>query len=132
MLPVAGSVRDFHTGSMNSILLLALVTSTVLTARFLVPAGLKLRLQHFMLFGSLLWLQFPGKKGDVYDVLWALVFGFATINILSLGLRRFDPNQNRLNFGELMAVLVVIVSVFLLGWEMLVLFKVFPIKLKPR
>ena len=117
---------------MNSILLLVLVTSVVLAARWLLPGAVKFRLQHFILFGSLLWLQFPGKKGDVYDVLWALVFGFATINILSLGLRRFDPNQNRLNFGEMLAVLVVIVSVFLLVWEMMILFKVFPIKLKPR
>ena len=117
---------------MNSILLLALVTSLVLAARLLVLAGVSHRLQHFMLLGSLVWLEFPGKKGDVYDVLWILVFGFATINIISLGLRRFDPNTNRLNFGELLAVLVVIVSMFLLGWEMLILFKVFPIKLKPR
>lgn len=117
---------------MNSLLLLAVAATLVWLARLLVPAQLKVRLPQWMLFGSLLWLQFSGKKGDVYDVLWILVFGFATINILSLGLRRFDPGQNRLNFGEMLAVLVVVVSIFLLGWEMLVLFKVFPIKLKPR
>jgi hypothetical protein len=126
------SVGDFHTGLMNSILLLALVTSVVLAARVVVPYGPNVRVQRLMLLGSLLWMQFPGKKGDLYDVLWALVFGFATINILSLGLRRTDPNQNRLNFGEMLAILVVVVSVFLLCWEMLILFKVFPIKLKPR
>ena len=117
---------------MNSFLLLALVTSLVLSARVLVPAGAAFRLREFMLVGSLVLFEYPGKKGDVYDILWILVFGFATINIISLGLRRFDPNTNRLNFGELLAVLVVIVSVFLLAWEMLILFKVFPIKLKPR
>ena len=85
-----------------------------------------------MIFGALLWIQFPGKKGEVYNVLWVLVFGFATINILSLGARRFDPSRRRLNFGEMLAFLVVIVSLCLLTWEMLYLFKVFPIKLRPR
>src|SRR5206468_518887 len=41
-----------------------------------------------------------GKKGDIYNILWALVFGFATLNILGLVARRFEPNRNRLNFGE--------------------------------
>jgi hypothetical protein len=35
-----------------------------------------------------------------------------------------------MTFGELMAVMVVVVSVFLLGWEMLTLLHIFPIKLK--
>jgi hypothetical protein len=76
--------------------------------------------------------QFDSKKGDVYNILWALVFGFATINILSLVGRRLDPDRRNLNFGELLAVLVVVVSVLLLGWEMLFLFKILPIKLQPR
>ena len=76
--------------------------------------------------------QFDNKKGDVYNILWALVFGFATINILSLVGRRLDPDRRHLNFGELLAVLVVVVSVLLLGWEMLFLFKILPIKLQPR
>jgi len=71
------------------------------------------------------------KKGDVYDILWALVFGFATINILGLVSRRIDPNrQNRMSFGEMMAVGTVAVAVILLGWEMLYLFKVLPIRLR--
>ncbi|HMH02359.1 MAG TPA: hypothetical protein VK555_13145 [Terriglobales bacterium] len=78
-----------------------------------------------------LW-QFTTKKGDVYNILWALVFGFATINILSLVGRRLDPDRRNLNFGELLAILVVAVSVLLLGWEMLFLFKILPIKLQPR
>jgi hypothetical protein len=70
------------------------------------------------------------KKGDVYNILWALVFGFATINILSLVSRRIDPNrQNRMSFGEMMAVGTVAVAVILLGWEMLYLFKVLPLRL---
>ena len=84
---------------------------------------------HWLLLA--LW-QFDSKKGDVYNILWALVFGFATINILSLVGRRLDPDRTRLNFGELLAVLVVVVSVLLLGWEMLFLFKILPIKLQPR
>ncbi|MGH9548016.1 MAG: hypothetical protein ACRD3W_01525 [Terriglobales bacterium] len=71
-----------------------------------------------------------GKRGDVYNILWALVFGFATLNILGLVARRFDPNRNRLNFGETIAILVVIVSIVLLGLEMLSLFKIFPIRLQ--
>jgi hypothetical protein len=61
-----------------------------------------------------------------------LVFGFATLNILSLVGRRFEPSRNRLNFGEMLAILVVVVSFVLLGWEMLYLFHIFPIKLQPR
>lgn len=71
-----------------------------------------------------------GKKGDIFNILWALVFGFATLNILGLVARRFEPNRNRLNFGETIAIMVVIVSIVLLGWEMLNLFKIFPIKLQ--
>ncbi len=80
----------------------------------------------------LLVLQDSEKKGDVYNILWALVFGFATLNILGLVAKHFEPSRNRMNFGEMLAVLVVVVSVLLLGWEMLYLFHVFPIKLHVR
>ena len=70
------------------------------------------------------------KKGDVYNILWALVFGFATLNILGLVVKRFEPERGRLSFGETIAIMVVIVSIVLLGWEMLNLFKIFPIKLE--
>src|ERR1700757_3261522 len=69
-------------------------------------------------------------RQDVYNILWAVVFGFATLNILSLATRRMEPGRRRMTFGELMAVMVVLVSVFLLGWEMLNLLHIFPIKLK--
>lgn len=69
-------------------------------------------------------------RQDMYNILWAVVFGFATLNILSLATRRMEPGRRRMTFGELMAVMVVVVSVFLLGWEMLSVFHVFPIKLK--
>jgi hypothetical protein len=69
------------------------------------------------------------KKGDAYNILWALVFGFATLNILSLVVKRFEPNRNRMSFGELLAIGTVLVAVFLLGWEMLYLFKILPLRL---
>jgi len=72
------------------------------------------------------------KKGSVYNVLWVLVFGFATLNILGLVLRRFDPRRSSLNFGEILAITVVFVSLFLLGLEMLNVFHIFPVKLPSR
>jgi hypothetical protein len=73
---------------------------------------------------------YRGSREDVYNILWAVVFGFATLNILSLAARRLEPTRRGLSFGELMAVMVVLVSVVLLGWEMLNLFHIFPIRLK--
>jgi len=73
---------------------------------------------------------YRGSRQDVYNILWAVVFGFATLNILSLAARRMEPARRGLSFGELMAIAVVLVSVFLLGWEMLNLFHIFPIKLQ--
>ncbi|HYW38451.1 MAG TPA: hypothetical protein VE957_10085 [Terriglobales bacterium] len=70
-------------------------------------------------------------REEIYNILWVLVFGFATINILSLGARRFEQSRG-LNFGEILAVLVVVVSISLLGWEMLYLFNILPIRLTPR
>ena len=70
------------------------------------------------------------QRFDVYTILWAVVFGFATLNILTLAGRRFDPHRRGLSFGELLAVLIVLLSVFLLGWEMLSVFHVFPLKLQ--
>jgi hypothetical protein len=77
-------------------------------------------------------IQFTDKKGDVFNILWVLVFGFATLNILGLVARRFEPNRNQFSFGEALAVMVVMVSVGLLGWELLTVFKIFPIKLHPH
>lgn len=83
-----------------------------------------------VLFSIIVGLQYRGSRGDIYNILWAVVFGFATLNILSLAARRLEPKHRGLSFGELLAVVVVLLSVFLLGWEMLTLFHVFPIKLK--
>lgn len=81
-------------------------------------------------FGATFLLESSSKKGDAYDLLWALVFGFATLNILSLVAKRIEPDRTpRMSFGEMMAVMTVIVAVFLLGWEMLYMFKVLPLHL---
>jgi len=73
-------------------------------------------------------LLFVTTREEIYNVLWALVFGFATLNIVSLGARRFEQKSG-LNFGEVLAILVVVVSIILLGWEMLYFFNVLPIRL---
>ncbi len=88
-----------------------------------------LALPTLVVFWAFALLDESSKKGDMYNILWALVFGFATLNILSLVAKRFDPDRNRMSFGEIMAVLTVVVSVFLLGWEMLYWFKILPIRL---
>jgi hypothetical protein len=74
--------------------------------------------------------EFSSKKSNVYNILWVLVFGFATLNILGLVARRFEPRRSSLNFGEILAITVTVVSVILLGWEMLSLFHIFPIKIQ--
>lgn len=71
-------------------------------------------------------------REEIYNILWALVFAFATLNILSLGARHFESDRRGLTFGEILAILVVVVSLVLLAWEMLYLFHVFPIRLTPR
>jgi len=79
--------------------------------------------------GVVVAVLYRGSRQDVYNILWAVVFGFATLNILSLAARRMEPGRRGLGFGELMAVAVVGISLVLLGWEMLSLFHIFPIKL---
>lgn len=76
--------------------------------------------------------QYSGKKENVYNILWILVFGFATLNILGLVARRLEPRRSNLNFGEILAITVTVVSVVLLGWEMLSLLHIFPLKIQPR
>jgi hypothetical protein len=68
------------------------------------------------------------RKEDFYNVLWVLVFGFATLNIIALVARQFD-DRRRFSFGEIIAIMVVVVAILLLASEMLYQFKIFPIKL---
>jgi hypothetical protein len=77
-------------------------------------------------------LQYSEKKENIYNLLWVVVFGFATLNILGLVARRLEPSRSRMSFGEILAIAVVVIAVILLGWEMLYLFRILPIKLAPR
>lgn len=88
-----------------------------------------LRLQSALIASVVILQRHSNRRNDVYNILWAVVFGFATLNILSLAARRAEPNRRGLTFGELMAVLIVFLSIFLLGWELLGVFHIFPIKL---
>ena len=78
--------------------------------------------------------QLTTKRGEFYNILWMLVFGFATLNILALVTRSLDPSgrKRRMAIGEILAVLVVISCLGLLAAELLSMFKIFPIKLGPR
>jgi hypothetical protein len=81
---------------------------------------------------ALQYSNFDEKKVQAYSILWALVFGFATLNILGLVARRFDSRRSGLSFGEITAVAVVAVAVLLLAWELLYLFHILPIKLESQ
>lgn len=107
-----------------------LVSGLTRTTRAVLAAYPVARAHSAVFFGVGLALLARGSRDDVYNILWAVVFGFATLNILSLAARRFEPGRRGLSFGELLAVMVTLISVFLLGWEMLSLFHIFPIKLK--
>lgn len=108
----------------------------ILSANSLVRRGmvaatlLRNGLRSQPLLAATVWLlERHSRRNDVYNALWAAVFGFATLNILALAARRFEPNRRGLSFGELFAVLIVVLSIFLLGWEMLNVFHILPIKL---
>ena len=106
-----------------------LISSVGRTTRAVLTVYSAARAYGAMALGIAVAAFYRGSREDVYNILWAVVFGFATLNILGLASRRMEPGKRGLSFGELMAVMVVLVSVFLLGWEMLSLFHIFPIKL---
>ena len=66
------------------------------------------------------------------EILWGAVFGFASLNILGLLARRFEPGRTRMTLGEMLAITVAVISIAMLGWELLFLFHVLPIRLNPR
>jgi hypothetical protein len=107
-----------------------LVSGFTRTTRVVIAVYPIARAYAAVAFGIAVAAFYRGSRQDVYNILWAVVFGFATLNILSLAARRMEPAKRGLSFGELMAVAVVLVSLFLLGWEMLSLFHIFPIKLQ--
>ena len=110
-------------------LALTLISGFTRAARAVVLAYPIARACTAVIFSVAVAVFYRGTRQDVYNILWAVVFGFATLNILSLAARRMEPAKRGLSFGELMAVAVVVVAVILLGWEMLSLFHIFPIKL---
>jgi hypothetical protein len=67
---------------------------------------------------------------NLYNILIALVCGFASLNILNLLTRPAQPVRG-LTFGEILAVTGAVLSLLLLGAEMLHIYHVFPIKLRP-
>ena len=73
--------------------------------------------------------RFLKDETNFYDIFAALVFGFSTINVLNLATRRFENPGRGLNYGEMLAIAVVIVSILFLTWEMLHVFHVLPLKL---
>lgn len=87
-------------------------------------------LAHAQFMAMLLLFARSGSHNDAYNMLWIVVFGFATINIIGLAARRYESNRRGLSFGELMAVVIVVLSVFLLGSELLNVFRIFPIKIQ--
>ena len=82
-----------------------------------------------LFFGIAVATFYRQPRRDAYDILWVVVFAFATLNILGLAARRMEPGRRGLSFGEVMAVGVVVLSVILLAVEMLGSLHIFPIKL---
>ncbi len=113
-----------------ALIAVSLIAGFTRTTRAAVAAYVMARLYAAVLFGMAVAVFYRATRQDAYNILWAVVFGFATLNILSLAARRLEPTKRGLSFGELMAVMVVLLSIFLLGWEMLNLFHIFPIKLR--
>ena len=68
---------------------------------------------------------------NLYSILIAAVFGFSALNILALLTKSADARRRRLNLGETLAIMIVLLSVGFLGMEMLHLYHIFPIKLQP-
>lgn len=108
----------------------SLLASVARTTAVALPVGRVAHNPAAVVVGLGLAFQYRGSHDDIYNILWAVVFGFATLNILNLAARRFEPTRRGMSFGELLAVLVVLLSVFLLGWEMLNLFHIFPLRLR--
>lgn len=86
------------------------------------------RMYAGVFFSSAAALAGRGSRQNIYNILWAVVFGFATLNILSLAARRMEPTRRGMSFGEMLAVCTVVVSVILLGWELLSQLHLFPLK----
>ena len=109
---------------------ISLISSVTRTSRAALAVYPVAHTQGTVFVGLAVTLLYRGSRQDVYNILWAVVFGFATLNILSLAAKRTEPGRSRFTFGEMLAVMVVILSFFLLGVEMFNMFHIFPIKLR--
>ena len=110
----------------STVTLVSGVARTTRAALALYPV---VRIPAGIFFSVAVAVGYRAARENTYNMLWAVLFGFATLNILGLAARRIEPRRG-LSFGEVMAVLTVFLAVFLLGWEMLGIFHVFPIKLR--
>ena len=110
----------------SAVTLLCGITGTTRAANSLYPTA---RFYADMLLGVVIAIFFRAARQNTYNMLWAVLFGFATLNILGLAARRMEPRSG-LSFGEVMAVLTVLLAMFLLSWEMLNAFHIFPLKLR--
>ena len=108
---------------------LTLVSNVARTTRAALALHSAVRIPADIFFSIALAVFYRAARENTFNMLWAVLFGFATLNILGLAARRMEPRRG-LSLGEVMAVLTVILAVFLLGWEMLGLFHIFPIKLR--
>jgi hypothetical protein len=115
------------TETMLTIFPLRLVAQFARTSR--IASALWLHSQPALFFLAMALVRVT-RRGNVYNILWAVVFGFATLNILSLAARRVESNRRGMSFGEMIAIMVVLLSMFLLAWELLGVFHLFPIKLR--
>ena len=106
---------------------LTLVSNVARTTRAALALHSAVRIPADIFFSIALAVFYRAARENTFNMLWAVLFGFATLNILGLAARRMEPRRG-LSLGEVMAVLTVILAVFLLGWEMLGLFHIFPIK----
>jgi len=109
---------------------MTLISGFAGTTRAAVAVYPAARVSCGVLFSMAVAMFYRGSPQDVYNILWAVVFGFATLNILGLAARRMELSRRGLSFGELLAVMVVLLSIFLLGWEILNVLHIFPIKLR--
>ena len=71
----------------STVALLSTLTGTTRTILTIYSAG---RSYAAIVFGVAVAVVYRGSRQDVYNILWAVVFGFATLNILSLAARRMS------------------------------------------
>lgn len=81
---------------------MALSSTTVIsgfarTARAALSLHNLMRAQSLLVASFMLIARHSRRRDDVYNILWAVVFGFATLNILTLAARRFEPNRRGLS-----------------------------------